>query len=338
MAGPDDFHCQDAGPADPEAVLSDPAVSLYCLDHDRRQALFVRTPAGRGPAGAPFFYQAQHEGASSVLNVPYDVLHDLAARAPFEPGRVVLVYSTGRCGSTLVARALAEFGGLAAVSEPDVLTQLVMLAAAGRCDVRERDRLAGSCLRLLSLAGRGRPVVVKPRSFAVELAAALQTQLPEARPVFLYREPVAWAHSVARAFDGYDPALVRDEAAVQDRLGLLIPMLAAHRARKGRLLSTAEIMACQWVSQLERALELRHRGVPLFVVRYEQLVADPQATLGALFGFCGLPAPDRLDGFLGRDSQEGTTLSRQATGSRHGGVDEPVFTRAVAELLGETLR
>ncbi|MFD0591531.1 hypothetical protein ACFQZ4_02215 [Catellatospora coxensis] len=212
---------------DPGIVLTEPGHSLYCLDHDTRRALFVRTEVD--PGGAPFYFQAQYEHATGVVALSYDELHALPT--PGEPSGVFL-YSTGRCGSTLVAAALAERGGLTGLSEPDVLTQLVTLAP--RLPEPELRELTRSCVRLLS---RGHPVAVKPRSFVIELAWLLHEEFPQFASVFLYREPLSWARSTARAFAGYDPALNTDPAAVQDRLGRLIPLVARWRQRVGRVLS-----------------------------------------------------------------------------------------------------
>ncbi|GAB4057578.1 sulfotransferase family protein [Catellatospora paridis] len=330
VAGPADFRCEPTASVDPRVVLTEPGHSLYCLDHDTRRALFTRTDVD--PGGAPFYFQAQYAHATEVVALSYDELHALPT--PEQPSGVFL-YSTGRCGSTLVAAALAERGGLAGLSEPDVLTQLVMLAP--RLSGPELRELTRSCVRVLS---RGRPVVIKPRSFVIELAWLLHEEFPQFASVFLYREPLSWARSTARAFAGYDPALNTDPAAVQDRLGRLIPLVARWRQRVGRLLSPEEVMACQWVVQLERALALRHRGAHLFTATYEDLLADPRAVLDALFAHCDLPAPSGLDEVLARDSQQGTTLSRSATAARTAGpgFDEAALTRTVAELWVEALR
>ncbi|MDI1460953.1 hypothetical protein QEZ54_08255 [Catellatospora sp. KI3] len=330
VAGPADFRCTPLGTVDPQVVVADPAYSLYCLDHDTGRAVFTRT--GADLSRAPFHFLAQYEHADGLVALSYDELHALDVPDPSG----VFLYSTGRCGSTLVAAALVEHGGLAGVSEPDVLTQLVTLAP--RLDPAELRRLARSCVRLLS---RGRPAVIKPRSFVIELAGLLHEEFPQFASVFLYRQPRAWGRSTARAFAGYDPALVTDPAAVQDRLGTLIPLVARWRRRLGRLLSPEEVMACQWVAQTERALALRHRGVDLFTATYEELVDDPYPVLGSLFAHCGLAAPHTLDRTLARDSQEGTALSRTATASDDTApphFDEAALDRAMADLWAEVLR
>lgn len=333
VAGPADFRCVDVATVDPQVVVTEPGFSLYCIDHDNQQALFTKTDVDLSKA--PFLFQAQYKHATGIVAVSYDELHELAT--PGEPSGV-FVYSTGRCGSTLVAGALAERGGLVRLSEPDVLTQLVMLKRRyGDAGLR---KLTQSCVRLLS---RGKPVAIKPRSFVIELAELLHGEFPHFPSIFLYREPQAWGRSTARAFAGYDPALTSDPAGVQDRLGSLIPLLAKRRRRLGRLLSAEEVMACQWVSQVEQAIALRHKGMNIFTVSYEELMADPHGVLGAIFQHCGLPAPSGLDEVLAKDSQEGTTLSRAATrpreGQQHGaGFDGAALSHAMAELWVETLR
>lgn len=325
-----DFRCRDGGAVDPEVVIREPAISLYCLDHDNGQALFVETLPEVDLTAAPFYYQAQYENATSLIAVPYGVLHELAAQVPFDPGRVALIYSTGRCGSTLVVQALAELGGVIGLSEPDALTQLVTIPDSGQ--------LAQSCLRLLCAQAHGRVIAIKPRSFALELATSLHQAFPETRPIFLYRDPLPWARSTARAFAAYDPALRTDPATVQDRLARLIPLVAKRYHGVRRVLTPAEVMACQWVSQMERALALRHTGADLFTASYEELTADPPAVMTALFAHCGLPAPTDLQGFLAKDSQEATSLSRPATRERNGDFDEAELVRVIAELWAQVLR
>lgn len=330
MAQATDFRYRDTGRVEAETVLSEKGFSLYCLEPHNGRVVFAHTPPDVDLTQAPFYFQAQYEHADGLIAVSYDELRDLARQVPFDPSRITMIYSTGRCGSTLVVRALAELGGMTGLSEPDVLTQLVVQ--------REHGRIAQDCLRLLSFAARGEPLAIKPRSFAIELATALHAAFPQMRPVFLYRDPFAWGRSTARAFAGYDPALATDPALVQDRLGRLIPLLAQDRIRKGRVLSQPEVMACQWVSQMDRALALRHSGADLCTISYEELTADPHSALSRLFAHCGLEAPDELDAFLAKDSQADTPLSRSAAATRPGDIDEAELGRAIASLWAQVLR
>ena len=335
LVGPHHFRVRDAGPVDPSTVCG-PAYSLYCLDPERRHALFVETPPGTDLAAAPFYFQAQYEAAGSLVAVPYEDLHALARS--IEPGRLVLLYSVGRCGSTLLSRAFAATPGVWSLSEPDVFTQLITLREAGLHDAAEVAALVATCTRLLGAAAGDRVLVVKFRSFVVDLADVFHAHFPEARAVFLYRDGVPWTRSSARAFGSYDPAMVDQMGAVQDRLGRMVPLMARYKAAKGRVLTPVESLAAHWVGLMQRAQEVRAAGVPLFALRYEELTADPHPVLEALFVYCGLtPLPAaELDRVLAADSQDGTTISRSALEA----VPEPDLSelpRIVGEL-SDTVR
>jgi len=349
LVSADHFRYHDDGPIDPRQVLSSATFSLYCLDPQRREAIFVQVPAHVDLRAAPFYFQAQYEAAQGLVAVGYDTLHELAEAVELDPARLVLVYSVGRCGSTLVSRAFAEAGGVLSLAEPDVLTQLVALRETGQCDPGELSRLVRSCTRLVCAdaeararagagakagAGADHRIAIKFRSFVVELAGVFHEQFPAATNVFLYRGAHAWSRSTMRAFGPREPQTEDQQAQVQDRLGRLLPLLAAYRAAKGRLLTPVEAMACHWVGLMERALDLRQRGVPMFAVRYEELTAAPHAVLAALFGYCGLPALPApvVDRLLAGDSQAGSSVSRAAVQSADGSFDPDELSRVIAAL------
>jgi hypothetical protein len=333
VAGPGDFLFCDEGEVDPEIVMRQPGFSLYCLDPSARTALFVLTPESVDLAQAAFYYQAQHAHAQAAVAVPFALLPRLAEVAIMDPGRLILLYSVGRCGSTLVARALTSLGGVTALSEPDVFTQLVGLR--GTMSDRELSALIRLCLRLVcGTAAPGRTVALKFRSFVVEIADLIHLNYPAARRVFLYRHVADWSRSSVQAFTGYDPAVAQSLRPIQDRLGRLVPLMNAYRASKDRLLTPVEMLASQWVSQVDRALRL---PPPLHALRYEDLIASPQSAIDDLFTFCGLAKPTGLDTVLANDSQAGTTLAQSAVRDRPGNLDEAELNRAVAELWGEVI-
>ncbi len=348
VASPDHFRVRDAGAADPAVVLS-PRFSLYCLDHDRRRALFVETGPQTDLTTATFYYQAQYEAATALVAVPYETLHALARQVRVDDSGLVLMFSVGRCGSTLAGRAFAA-AGIPVCSEPDAFTQLVSLRAAGRCDDATLADLVRSCAQL-TFRAQGRQVV-KFRSFAIELAELLLRGYPAATVVFLYRQAHSWTQSSLRAFSAYDPAMEANpmpgpaepargagQTAVQNRLGLLVPLLAHYRARVGRLLSPLECLACQWVRQMHLALSLYRSGVPVYPMRYEDLAAAPLPALASLFARCGV-TPDEaqwlaVQRVLHADSQAGTSLSRLTLG-RHATTWEEALrgelNRVIADL------
>jgi hypothetical protein len=144
-----------------EIILRNPCISLYCVDDEQRHAIFVQTPESVDLTSAPFYYQAQYAHAQRLLAVSYDTLHRLAALLPAGDLPLVLIYSVGRTGSTLLSKAFGALGTVCSLSEPDIYTQAVWLrrAAGGARDDEVRALLASSTKLLLAPVANGRASV-----------------------------------------------------------------------------------------------------------------------------------------------------------------------------------
>ena len=157
--------------------MLDPDVSPYCFDLVARQLFCVSTP---DIAGATFFYQAQRQCARSVIKVPFDAL-------PEAPPSPTLIFSIGRCGSTLLHKAF-EAAGVRTVSEPDYFTQ----AALHRPLDPALQRVIGRATHLLPYA------VIKLRAECSNAALLIAGGFRAPRVMFVLRDPVDWAMSVRR--------------------------------------------------------------------------------------------------------------------------------------------
>ena len=305
VARPSDFVAHETGSMELSLVL-DPTLSLYCIDPARRSALFVRTPPDLDLSSAPFLYQAQFTEATEVVSVPFGELHDLAAKAPVPSERLVLVQSTGRCGSTLVSHALASGEGVVALSEPDVYHQLHQLR--DQADP-EFEALLKTCTTLLCAPRPAASWAIKFRSFNIELAEPLLRCFPAAKTVFLYRGADSWARSVTRAFGIFEPQSLEswhrfDELVPRVRSSLDGPVLSPFP-------SPIEFMSWVWATSMVRAATLQRQGLAMFITRYEDLSARPHEVLTALCEYCGVgTSPESLATVVARDSQSGTELSR----------------------------
>lgn len=310
-------------------------LSLYCLDHEQRRALFVELPPGADPYAAPFLYQAQFAHAHRVVAVPYPVLHALADEVEVDDGRLALIYSVGRCGSTLVSRAFHAVDTVVGLSEPDVHTQILRLRNEG-APPDEVVALTRSCTRLLchhaSLSTGRMHHVLKLRGFCVELCDVLAEVVPDARIVFMYRGAAGWLRSAGRTFGFLHPDAAGNMAEIQAFFAGMSPRVAAFGRKHARTISPIELLACIWVSILDRGLALRRGGRPVLSVRYEDLAHAPRDTLDAVFRFCGVEVTDpdalgaALDDLLARDAQAGTTVARDEPG-------DTVTDDHVAEML-----
>jgi hypothetical protein len=312
----DDFQYRDSDAIEPHVVLEQPTISLYCLDHTNHQAIFVETPPDVDLSTAPFYYQTQYQTARRLFAVSYDTLHALAQEVQLDPRHLILIYSVGRCGSTLVSQALNQADGVVSFSEPDVYTQILMLREADGSSDPEVSALVRSCTKIICAptAQRGitRAWALKPRGFATHLADLFYRNFPEAKVIFLYRQAESWARSMVRAFDLFDPQMEQMLPQLQQLISKLDPLVAAYTAKHEATIAPIELLTCMWVSIMQRCLDLQQQGVPLFAVRYEELKAAPRAVLDVLFAYCEVAVSnvETITRVLAQDSQAGTSVSQ----------------------------
>src|SRR4029077_15927316 len=142
--------------------------------------------------GAPFYYLHLRRSARTAVTVPWEstpVYRD-EHRAP------ILLFSPGRCGSTLLSRILFE-AGIANVSEADFYTQATSQFSSSalnpfRRGMRHAVLVMGRDLcAVLSSAG---PTVVKLRAESCR-APGLVIDEHERRTLFVTRNFENWARS-----------------------------------------------------------------------------------------------------------------------------------------------
>ena len=292
--------------------------TLYCLDLDRREAVFVALPEGTDLSTAPFSGLAQFRLASEALVVPLEALDDLARAAP-EPEALTFVYSMGRCGSTLLNALLNTADAMWSLSEPWAIEVVRNAVAFGR---EERVSLLRAVVRLLNRPPAGKPgthLGVKLRSQTLFFAPALHEAFPEAHNIFLYREGLGWADSRYRTGQRL-AGFVGDPPDMPRRLwrGLAGNVPSETLTRDFGIdpehPTTGEMLAAAWATHLERYDELVAEGMRFFPLRYDELESDPERVLGKLFDLCdlSLPAKETLLAPFARDSQQGTSLERGA--------------------------
>jgi hypothetical protein len=301
LTGPSNFKLRDGGPFDPRNLLKDPNFSLYCLDFENRQALFVETPPECDLSQAPFLYQTQYEAARRLIQIPYATLHRLAVEVEIDPSKLALIYSVGRCGSTLTSRAFNALEGVDSLSEPDIFTQMYYRWEEEGGESEENAALLKSCVALQCAPGRMKGAsawALKFRSDVTPMGPIFYSAFPEAKVVFLYRHPEPWARSNWRYMQVFFPDVAGSDV--------------TQPAPESNGRSILHLMAKWWLAPMQSCLEMQQIGIPMFVARYEELNASPRDVLSAMFAYCGLDIKTgrNLDAVLEQDAQEGTELSR----------------------------
>ena len=311
----EDFELSEKGFVDAQSILDNQNISLYCLEPQNQQAVFVETPDVDNIFAAPFYYISQYEHATQVLKISYDALERLADQVILDDQRMILIYSMGRCGTTVVSSAFSQAEDVVSLSEPDVFSQLVQMRDFSGSNDVEVGALTKACLLLTCkdwMDGKQPVWVIKFRSFVVEIADMIYAHFPQAKSLFLYRHAETWAKSTARAFGG-------DEYPSQEQLigfwmwsKLVIKKLDRYNLVSMEEISGGLLISLTWLNYMERCLERLNAGQPMLPVRYEDFKANPELVIGRIFDYCGVNVTDinNLLDVLNKDSQAETHISR----------------------------
>lgn len=316
LAGLDHFDLRRVGEVPAQKLLEAPNLTLYALDDDERRAVFTETPREIDLTAAPFYYLAQKEHAKRVYTLPYKTFNDLAQTLP-DPSQLVLLHSVGRCGSTLLCKALGALGDVVTLSEPDIYTHIAgMRPADGSRDV-ELTKLTKSATRFHCYSARANDSVwlLKFRSWCIEMADLLYEAFPNAAALFLGRDLEGWIRSMGRLSKFGDPSR---EASYQQNKGTPT-MFIYPRDRYISLLRTdptppetrLEDAALGWTSVVKRYLTLHEAGVIRHSLTFTDLTEHPERSLKAIADTLHLPLThlDRASEVFQHDSQAGTHLS-----------------------------
>jgi hypothetical protein len=281
VAAASDF---DLGPAFPMAHFPTGFALPYAFDLAAKELLFTTHIRLNDVLAESFLYMAQRERARVVLRAPLNKLNDIYGPPDFT-AKPVLIFSIGRTGSTLLEK-LISCVTRRSISEPDTVTQLAtnraILAALPPGQRRHMMyyAIAPFFHVFLDDVEDGR-CVIKFRSHANSIGEMLARAFPKAKFVFMLRDRQAWAKSTYRAFK------LRPDHAV-DRL-------------------VAGVKALHQLSKLE---------IDLTVISYEEIVADPQASVARLMDVdvAGDPALRTwLETVMSQDSQQNLRISRDNT-------------------------
>jgi hypothetical protein len=337
QAGKRDFHLQETGQLPAGKILENRHITLYSLDVESEQAVFVETPADVNLSQAPFYFTTQFEEAERVLTIPFGTMLELAQSVAVDDARLISIYSVGRCGSTLASQIFAQIPGVINISEPNALSQLVLARNSRAYSEDDLVALLEATVCLLCKTAAETAWVVKGQSFVIELGDWLHEIYPQANNLFLYRHAETWLRSGLRAysnvFEGTDEERRARENQRREVLGSLVPLIAHYDANL--LLSHAEMLALMWLRAMERHVQLCSMGMEMLAIRYGSWLSAPRKTAEAMLDYCRCRPTDMTAIYetLNRDSQAGTGLSREAIEQR-----ERVITETELEDLHRHLQ
>lgn len=317
-AGLMDFRVTPGEAVNADIICADPALSLYCLDQATQQAIFVELPPEVDLARAPFVYQTQYKRARRLLAVPYTTFRQLAFQLPAVE-HLIMIYMTGRSGSTLLSHLFNTVDSVRSFSEPDVATHFIHLRRAEGLPETELRELLDSTVRFLFKPTPFKApsvLALKLRNEGTQLMDLFQATFPQVRNLFLYRDALGFIRSFYRIATRYQtpaPTPIRDFLA-GFRLSSAFdatPLLAC--LDPGTIsVSTLQYLTLWWMAAMEWYLEQQARGIPALAIRYDDLNSQREQVVNAVFQYCGLPttAVPQAIGVFAQDAQAGTPLAR----------------------------
>ncbi len=313
----EDFDYEEGELIDPLIIINQSNITLYCLDFNQEKAIFVETPPNLDLSQFPFLYLAQYDNAQRLIAVPWNDLFQLVeAREQFK--QLIVIYSVGRCGSTLLSRMFNQVDTVLSLSEPDVFSQLVGLRNLEQSNDREVLKLLKACLFFIgkqSLHNECSCLVIKLRSFAIELGDLIKQAFPNTQSIFLYRNAEEMVKSSIRAFGFLNDLLPKIEDNI-DFYSRFIPLLKDYNNNLQLSSNKAvDFYTIMWLSVMERYVNLNQQRKINLAIRYEDLVAKPERIITWLFQELGLSITkvSQVCQLLNHDSQEGSNLSKQKT-------------------------
>jgi hypothetical protein len=314
-----DFTTIPGEQVDPNIVLSNRNFSLYCLDDATQRAIFVELPSNVNLATAPFVYQVQYEQAERLVAMPYETFRDVARQLPTVQ-HLILIYSSGRGGSTLMSHIFNALDSVLSLSEPDAAFQFIHLRRSdGLRDAELRDLLDCTIRMLFKPTAFKSPTTsaLKFRLEATQLMDFYQAAFPQAKNLYVYRDAIGFITSLYGLFNTVglpdDVPVSEFMASFEQIVGFDPTRLIAYLDPGTECVSIPQQAALIWINAVELYLAQYAKGIPVLAVRYADLNHSQEPVISAIFDYCGLPkerAKETL-GVFERDAQAGTALARE---------------------------
>ncbi|XP_019633132.1 PREDICTED: uncharacterized protein LOC109476590 [Branchiostoma belcheri] len=312
---------------------------VYSIDWEQESAVLVRPVDGADLKDHPFFREAQRRTAAEILSIPFSNLQDVTDAIGPKVAHVQngFIYMTGRCGSTLLTRAIEATSVAQAVCEPEVFTIINMAVTQARRARQntgfDEDNMVQLLRNVVTLLNyhllmadpRHRDVVIyKLKPDVILIGDLMYRAFPSAKNVFIYRDGMGYLESFAKLY--FRKKIVH--FLMRSRLSVsMIPdyvrvfgddtKFADQSRGYGSFLFYLTTM---WVGAMQRALELQRLHPEYFfhcLVYYDALVKGKEKSIRLLLKSLGVKwdveehgeEAEKMREVFDRDSQAGTCAS-----------------------------
>ncbi|NOK71593.1 MAG: hypothetical protein GFH25_541324n36 [Chloroflexi bacterium AL-N10] len=312
VASISDFTLLSDGKIEASDALIDTNIGLYCLDLIERRAVFVHTDKQVNILHFPFVYMAQFDHARYITTLPLDEVNKLSAFSPYK--NLIFIFTTGSSGSTLLKSIYGQCDAIVSVSEPDFISQLVLMR--GLYTDEEIVHLIKQCMSLVYISDNNFAdhLVVKFRGYCIELADLVISAFPLSTILFSYRSAIPQIESTLSMYNAM--------AITWDKLKADLSEMGISQVRKMiHLLSEipqsfAEFAAISWASNIETYLHILTKHPKVYAVSYKALIENAELITAELFQLIGKPIYNldtMVDAAFSQDSRQGTIFAKSST-------------------------
>ncbi|MBF0226922.1 MAG: sulfotransferase domain-containing protein [Desulfobacterales bacterium] len=320
-------------------------ISPYCIDDKNKRMLFAYVDKDKDLRKLhPFYYEAQRKYAKFFVGVPYDILYNLSDSLPDLDKKCIMLYSTGRCGSTFLCNLMGSINNIQSLSEPDAYSQMTLIRANSKINRDdELIQLIKAYTKMiyhhsLSKNPEKPVVVIKLRALSLFMGELINKALPSISSIFLYRNAIDVVNSFYGAF--FDNPIMKTikylniENIVLKILRFTyssyvktIPLLKNEKYSDFNSFDAFKGLGFIWLSLMEYALYL-HEQYPDFLdsaIDYKDLREKPLDALKELLLACGIETDlnqdiDNIKKVIESNSQKGSRIASK--GKRHVGNKE----------------
>jgi Sulfotransferase domain len=297
MTAEEGFELAPPGSIDESTLLNEPGWTLFEYDFPRNRAIFIDVGPDGDVVNVPFAYSTQMRLAKRWAAIDLEAFLALS-RDIKTSQRFIQFQNIGHCGSTLLHHVFNASGSVWDFSEPKFTRDIAMNRKS--LSREKQVELAKAGLKFLTLyphAGKRDVIAVKHFSQGTKIFDIWQAAFASAKTIFMYRDAMSWCNS---------------DYGFWQRWGLPAPMPFSERHfvwdtesgfegeeylkglvdfnREG--VTFAELSACSWALHVEEFLRARQSGLNAMALRYNELLSDRDATLKAVFDFCGVVPQD----------------------------------------------
>lgn len=269
--------------------------------------------------------------------------------------RPIYVLGTGRNGSTLLGKVLSLHPSICFLNEPKALWHSIHSQAdvignysnlSGRFQLQANDASQDACksfyrLYAFALRASASDRLLDKNGEAIFRVEFIKKIFPDAQFLFLIRNGRdvvtsvnQWSRShgvtnqegVVQDWWGKDRRkweIMVDELVSAD--GELLPLISDIQGFQ----SQRDMAAVEWILTAKKGLKLlREDSAHTHLIRYEDLLSDPDIELDNIFRFCALPGDDKVHCY----AREILHKPRKREACEISPVIEPVFRRIMHEF------